>query len=169
MSGAPRPTDPETLGALILQASWVGTAVQFVTSVLAVLFHEARAIAAVVDLVLFTAGIVAFAVAFVTAVRRTDDEIGIGGLFFLAGTAPKPVQRQFMASLAIEVVVAVAAAAIRPFTTLAFGILVPIWGLALAGVWGARHGTFGPRVVSPARRARTSGAPREEASPSDAE
>lgn len=165
----PLPTDPEHPGARVLQASWIGTTVQLVTSVLAVLFNEARAAAAIVDLILFAAGIVAFAVAFVTAVRRTGDEIGIGGLFFLQGTAPKPVQRQFMASLAIEVVVAVAAAAIRPFTTLAFGILVPIWGLALAGVWGARYGTFGPRVISNGRRARATRPAPDDASASDTE
>jgi hypothetical protein len=67
------------------------------------------------------------------------------------------------------VVVAFAAAALRPFTSLAFGILVPMWGLALAGVWGARHGTFGPRVVAEPRRSRTSPSPREEVPPSDAD
>ena len=163
------PTDRDSPGAGILRASWAGTAVLVVTSVLAVLFEEARAVAAIVDLLLFAGGIVAFGIAFFTAVRRTDDEIGIGGLFFLQGTAPKAVQRQFMASLAIEVIVAVTAAALRPFTSLAFGILVPMWGLALAGVWGARYGTFGPRVLPEPRRARTGRSAREDPSPGDSD
>src|SRR4051812_3272712 len=111
VTGPTAPTDPDSLGAGILRASWAGTAALVVTSVLAVLFEEARTVAAMVDLLLFAGGIVAFGVAFFTAVRRTGDEIGIGGLFFLQGTAPKPVQRQFMASLALEVIVAVAGAA----------------------------------------------------------
>jgi hypothetical protein len=28
---------------------------------------------------------------------------------------------------------------------LAFGILTPLYGLGIAGLWGARHGTFAPR------------------------
>ena len=134
-------------GERILQASWTGTALLFVTSLLAVLFDAFQAVAVVVDLVLFLGGAVAFFWAYAIAVGRSRQvEIGIGGLFFLAGdTAPKAVRRQFMLSLGAEVVIAVAAAALRPFTAVAFGILVPIWGLALAGLWGARHGTFQPR------------------------
>ena len=36
----------------------------------------------------------------------------------------------------------VAAASIRPFTAVAFGILAPMLGLGLMGLWGARHGRF---------------------------
>ena len=50
-----------------------------------------------------------------------------------------------MAALALEVVVAVATASVRPFTASAFGILVPVYALGLSGAWGARHGTFPPR------------------------
>lgn len=138
-------------GERILQASWTGTALLFVTSVLAVLFDGFRPVAVAADVVLFIGGAVAFFWAYAIAVGRSREvEIGIGGLFFLAGdTAPKPVRRQFMLSLTAEVVIAVAAAALRPFTAVAFGILVPMWGLALAGLWGARHGTFQPRARRP--------------------
>jgi hypothetical protein len=34
----------------------------------------------------------------------------------------------------------------RPFTSLAFGVLSPLFGLAMAGLWGARHGSFGART-----------------------
>jgi hypothetical protein len=54
------------------------------------------------------------------------------------------------------VVVAVATAAVRPFTPLAFGILVPLYGLGLAGVWAAAFGTFGPRRHPGPRRSRPS-------------
>jgi hypothetical protein len=31
---------------------------------------------------------------------------------------------------------------------MAFGFLVPVFGLGLAGLWGARYGTFAARVES---------------------
>jgi hypothetical protein len=58
--------------------------------------------------------------------------------------------------LGIQIVVAVATAAARPFTPLAFGILVPLYGLGLAGVWGAAFGTFAPRRQPEQRRSRPS-------------
>ena len=39
----------------------------------------------------------------------------------------------------------VAAASIRPYTEVAFGILAPMFGLGLMGVWGGRYGEFPPR------------------------
>jgi hypothetical protein len=33
------------------------------------------------------------------------------------------------------------------YSPLAFGILVPVFGLGLCGLWGARYGTFEPRPV----------------------
>jgi hypothetical protein len=46
----------------------------------------------------------------------------------------------------VQVVVALVTAIARPFTGLAFGILVPVFGLGLAGLWGARRGSFPSRV-----------------------
>jgi hypothetical protein len=59
-------------------------------------------------------------------------------------------------ALAIQVVVAVTTASIRPFTTLAFGILVPMFGIGMNGLWAARHGRFGPRILAAATPIRTS-------------
>ena len=39
-----------------------------------------------------------------------------------------------------------AVAAARPFTALAFATLVPVFGLAVNGIWSARHGAFPDRV-----------------------
>ena len=47
-----------------------------------------------------------------------------------------------LGALAVQVVVAVATAAVHPFTSQAFGVLVPMFGLGLAGLWGARYGTL---------------------------
>ena len=51
----------------------------------------------------------------------------------------------------------VAAAAIRPFTTLAFGVLAPVFGLGLQCLWAARHGDSRPGL--PARRPAEPSAP----------
>jgi hypothetical protein len=94
------------------------------------------------------AGIGLFFWAYAVAVGRSrTDSIGIGGLFFLAGpdTAPRPDRRNLLASLATQAGIALASAGARPFTTLAFGVLVPLYGLALTGLYGACHGRFGPR------------------------
>ena len=60
----------------------------------------------------------------------------------------KDVQVRMLVPLAIQVVVALLTASIRLYTPLAFGILVPMWGLGLAGLWGARYGTFPPRPAT---------------------
>ena len=131
----------------IIKASWLGTAVLLVSSLLAVTVEAVDLVAAVVHLVMFAGGVVVFLWAYAIAVGRSrTDEIGIGGLYFLAGTAPPAVRLQLLRSLAAQVVIAVAAASIRPFSSVAFAILAPMWGLGLAGLWGARYGTFAPRV-----------------------
>ena len=62
------------------------------------------------------------------------------------------MRRRLLGSFAVEVAVALATAGARPFTSLAFGLLVPVYGLGLAGLWAARYGTFGPRQSTPPRR-----------------
>lgn len=115
-----------------------------VTAVAAVASNGARPFAAAVALTLNVAGVIAFFWAYAIAVNRSrSDAIGIGGLFFLAGdVAPAWVRRAMLGSLAAQVAIGVGTAAARPFTSLAFGVLAPLYGLALTGLWGARHGRF---------------------------
>ena len=90
-----------------------------------------------VSLVLFAVGCVAFLWAFAIAVNRSrTDAIGIGGLFFLQDSAPRPVQVRLLGALAVQVVVAVATAAVHPFTSQAFAVLAPMFGLGMAGSVG---------------------------------
>lgn len=104
--------------------------------------------AAVLDVVLFAAGSAAFAAALVRAAGRSRaEELSVAGLFLLAGSAPRRVRRVLLGCLVIQTVVAFATAAARPFTPLAFGVLVPTFGLGACGLWAALHGTF------PAKRA----------------
>ncbi|MGI9622760.1 MAG: hypothetical protein ACR2PK_07985, partial [Acidimicrobiales bacterium] len=92
-------------------------------------------------------GTVVFLVAFAAAVERSrTEEIAVASLYFLSGSAPGSVRWHLLGSTAIQTAVAFAAAAARPFTGAAFGILVPMYGLAMAGLWAARHGTFPDRI-----------------------
>ena len=137
-----------TPGARIVQASWGGTAVFTVASALGVVAPRPfSGVSSAVSVALFLGGCVVFVVAFLHAVRRSrTDEITVAMLFFLmGGGTPRPVRRRLFASLAVEVAVAVAAAAARPFTSQATGVLAPMWGLSLCGLWAARHGRFNPR------------------------
>ena len=120
-----------------------------VIAVLTTAFPDPMAVPiAVVSLTLLAAGCAAMLWAFQRALQRSRYElIGVGGLYFLAGCAPRTVQFSMMAALAFEVVVALAAASVRPFTASAFGILVPVYALGLSGAWGARYGTFPPRPL----------------------
>ena len=138
-------------GGRIIALSRIGTAVFVVAAVAATIFVDDLGLAAaIVSLVLFAAGCVFFLWAYGVAISRSrTDAIGIGGLYFLQGSAPRNVQVALLVPLAVEVVVALATAAIRPFTPLAFGVLVPMYGLGLAGLWGAKFGTFGPREAKP--------------------
>ena len=130
----------------IVRAAWIGTAMFTVTSAAAVAVEALRPVAVVVSLALFVAGIVAFVGALVHAAGRSRaEEVTVPGVFFLLESAPREVRRHLLGAAAAQSAVAFATAAARPFTSLAFGILVPVYGLGLAGLWGARHGRFGPR------------------------
>lgn len=134
-------------GAHLVWASLAGTGLQVSLAVPAAVWVDALGpLYALASLLLFAGGTLACGWAFWLAVQRSRYEtIGVGGLYFLAGCAPPAVQRVLMGSLAVQVAAGLAAASVRPYTSLAFGILVPMWGLGLAGAWGARHGTFPPR------------------------
>ncbi len=139
---------PAPPGATIVRAAWLGTAVFTVTSVAAVVVSgPVRSAAVLVAAGLFLAGCVAFLAAYAKAVSRSRRElVAVSNLFFLTGqTAPPPVKRSLLGALAVQVVVALATSIARPYTSLAFGTLVPMYGLALCGLWASRHGTFETR------------------------
>lgn len=135
-------------GARLVQAALAGTALFTVTAVVAVLAEGGRGVATVVALALFAVGTGAFLVAYARAISRSrDDLLGVGGIYFLAGCAPRPVQVRLLGALAVQTVVALVTASLEPFTSLAFGMLVPMYGLGIAGLWGAFHGEFPERTA----------------------
>ena len=134
-------------GRLLIRLSWAGTVVSCATAILnaATGSRTDFLLSALPALVMFTLGSAAFLVAFLVAVQRSRTEaIGVGGLYFLAGCAPRAVQVSMMASVAVQTVVPFVVTVIRPFV--AFSVLAPMWSLGLAGLWGALHGTFPPKV-----------------------
>ena len=146
------------VGKRIVQASWAGTILFAATAIPAALvLGPIRIVAVAVALGLFALGCAGFFWAYGLAIQRSrSDEIGIGGLFFLAGkeTAPTAVKAWLLGSLGAQVLLAFTTATAKPYTTLAFGLLVPVYGLACSGLWAARHAHFGPRVAPQPRRQR---------------
>jgi hypothetical protein len=124
------------------------------TAVAAVVFSPAtRTAGVVVDLVLFSIGVAAFIWGYFSAVQRSRvDEISVASLYFLSGqVAKKQVQKIMNGCLIAQLVIGLAGAIARSSTdgkagsTLAFGVLVPLLGLGLNGLWASQFGTFTPR------------------------
>lgn len=155
-------------GRSIVRADVAGTAL-FVGSVVGAVATDAwTAGSIIVALVLFAVGVFAFIWGYFSAIERSrTEEIGVANLFLLTGpTAPPAVKRTMSIALAVQVVVAIAGAAAGfsgmsedELNPLAFGILVPMFGMGLNGVWASRHGTFGPRIVAKANRQAASDPP----------
>jgi len=83
----------------------------------------------------------AFGVAVVRSAR--GDDVSVGSLFFLPGSAPSDVRRWMIAAFVASLVVAAATAFANPFA-----VLEPVLPLALMGLWSARYGTFPARDLA---------------------
>ena len=125
-----------------------------VAVVSAIVFDDVfRVVIVVVSLALFAVGVATFLVGFFAAVQRSrESEISVSQLFFLTGdVAPRDVKLPMHFALSLQTVVGIAAAIARPTTdgkagsVLAFGVLVPMLGLGLNGLWASRYGSFAPR------------------------
>ncbi len=142
-------------GSLLIKCNLALTAVFVAMSIVAAVTFTApwKTIGVAVSLGCFSVGIVAFLWGYWTAVQRSrTDNISVAALYFLVDKcAPQSISRLMNGALGVQVVVAVATAISRTTTdgrtgsTLAFGVLAPMMGLGLNGLWGATHGTFAPR------------------------
>lgn len=142
-------------GAWIIAANAILSAAFTLTAVAsAVVFAQPwKTVAVVTALVCFAVGVVAFLWGYWSAVQRSrHDDIAVAALYFLVdGCAPPHTSRVMNSLLAAQTLVGLATAIARsstdgkPGSTLAFGILVPMLGLGLNGLWGAHHGRFRPR------------------------
>ncbi|HEV7862301.1 MAG TPA: hypothetical protein VGR20_06350 [Acidimicrobiia bacterium] len=142
-------------GYRIIAASLAGTGLFAVTALPTAAGVDALKLpAAVISLVLFVVSIPLSLLALARAAVRTarqEDRITVGSLFFLQGSAPRPVRRLLLGSLLASLAVTAVTASQEPF-----GVLQPVFPLALCAWWGARHGTF-PRIPDPDPRPRPTG------------
>lgn len=131
-------------GQGILNYSWLGTSVFTISATAAAIWPSwFQWVNVAVSLILFVLGTAAMLWAFLIAVERSRQRvIGVGGLYFAIGSAPRQVQKILLTSLAVEIAVALTTASIRIYSPVAFGILVPVWGIGLTGMWCARYGDF---------------------------
>jgi hypothetical protein len=137
-------------GRGILVAGWVANALFAITAIpVAFGLDDVIGVAIGVALVLFLAALVAFVYAFGLGLARSTrgDNVAVSNLFFLQGSAPKRVQRDYLILFLVCLAITVGTAAWEPF-----GVLVPMLPIGLAGVWAARYGVFPPRPPAPPRR-----------------
>lgn len=142
---------------MIQQASWVGTVAFALTAVAAAIAPETfKPVALAVAIALFAGGCAIFLWAFFLVAARSRTAVMQQSQIWLLSGAPTPVavRRSLLGSLAVQVAIGLATAAARPYTSLAAGVLVPMWGLGLCGLWAARHGKFPSRPVDTRRAGR---------------
>jgi hypothetical protein len=155
----PMDTPPyRELGHRWVRADIVGTAVFLVVLAVALPRRDerpAQVAFGVVSMMLFAIGAFGCLWAYVSALERSRvDEIGVANLYLLTGpTAPTDVRRRLLGCLAAQMVFALAGAIIGAIglrgsqvNAMAFGILVPMYGLAMNSLWSVRHGRFGARL-----------------------
>ena len=137
-SGRPR----AAVGGPTLQGLMTVTVVFVVATVGAVIRPgPVRLVSVVLDLLLFAGGSLLFLAAFAVAIARSrNEQVSLGGTFLLSGTAPSAVRRRFLGLLALQVVVGVGGASLRPYSSMAFAVLAPMSAFGAMAWWGARYG-----------------------------
>jgi hypothetical protein len=154
------PTRSRSPGDIIVIADVIGTVAFVVTALTAAIVFSTASqwVGAITAMALFAVGVFAFLWGFYNVVQRSrDEEIAVLQVYLLLGPpTPSRVRWIMLAMLATQVVVALATAIGRseaadgsPGTSLAVGILVPMFGLGLNGLWCAFHGVFPDRALRP--------------------
>ena len=146
------------MNSRIVRADLAGTVVFLAAVAIGAPFKQdrwAQVIVIVVSVALFAAGVAASLWAYARALELSRvRNIGVANLFLLTGpTAPKTVKRLMSWALTAQVVIAILGASIgvsglekSQLNPLAFGVLVPMFGIGMNGAWAARYGSYGPRL-----------------------
>lgn len=143
-------------GNAIVLVDVIGTVAFTITAIYAAVVFSTTAqwVGAITAMALFAVGVFVFLWSFWNAVQRSrEEQIGVLQMYLLLGEpTPRRVRWIMLIMLAVQVVVAFATALGRseaddgsPGTSLAVGILVPMFGMGLNGLWCAFHGVFPPR------------------------
>ena len=144
-------------GSVIVRSNLLATAVFTTSAIAAAVVFESTvlAIAATVSLVAFFVGIAAFLWAFWNAVQRSrGEQVAVTQLYLLSGgVAPPRVRTLMWGALGVQCVVGLGTAIARPNAadgspgnSLALGVLVPILGFGMNGLWAAFHGRYQDRL-----------------------
>lgn len=150
-------SDDTRAGEMIVLADVIGTVGFVVTATYAAVVFSTAAqwVGAITAMALFAVGVFVFLWSFWSAVQRSrEEQIGVMQMYLLLGEPTPPrVRRIMLAMLALQIGVAFITAFARsesddgsPGTSLAVGILVPMFGLGLNGLWCAFHGNFPRRA-----------------------
>lgn len=143
----------------LVRGNLIGTAAFVVALAIGLPFKDdrwAQTMVVVVSLVLFAIGIATGLWAYAQALERSRvQEVGVANLFLLTGpTAPSAVKRSMALALAVQVVAAIVGASVgvsglgeKELNAMAFGVLVPMFGIGMNGAWAARYGSYGPRIA----------------------
>jgi hypothetical protein len=159
---SPGDSSDAAVGGGIVMLTQVGTVVFVLAGVLAAIFMGGFMVVYVsISLLEFAFGMLVFALAFLRAVDRSRSEtIGVGGLFFGAGSAPRPIRIRLVGALVVQTVASIVIASTHVYTALAFGVLAPMWALGLTGLWAAAYGSFPEREFDPRLDRGRSGQPK---------
>jgi hypothetical protein len=137
-------------GRGIVVTGWIANLLFAATAIpVALGVDDLLGVAIAVSLLLFLVSVGVFVYAFALGLARSTrgDNVAVANLFFLQGSAPKPVKRNFLVMFLVCLAITVGTAAGDPF-----GVLVPMLPVGLAGMWAARYGVFPPRPVAQPRR-----------------
>jgi Zn-dependent protease with chaperone function len=140
-------------------ANVIGTFAFVVTALTAAIVFSTASqwVGAITAMSLFAVGVFTFLWSFYNAVQRSrDEEIAVTQVYLLLGAPTPPRVRRIMSTmLLVQIAVGLATAIGRseaadgsPGTSLAVGVLVPMFGIGLNGLWSAFHGVFPPRDES---------------------
>ena len=153
-------------GVVIVRGNIAGTTLFVVTAFFAaaVFSTAAQWVGAATAMALFAVGVFSFLWGFWNAIQRSrEEEVSVTQLFLLFGAGtPSRIRRVMLSLLAVQVVTAFATAVWRingpdgsPGSSLAVGLLVPMFGLGMNGLWAAYHAEFGPRLDADGRSIHT--------------
>jgi hypothetical protein len=151
--GSPSGIDVEFLarqGRGIIAFGWFANVLFAVSAIpVALGADDLLGVAIGVSLLLFLVSVAVFVYAFMLGLARSSqgDNVAVANLFFLQGSAPKPIRWRFLWMFVVCLTITVGTVAWEPF-----GVLVPMLPVGLAGMWAARYGVFPPRQVAQPRR-----------------
>ena len=145
---APRTNNEPTSagnGDALLRVDIIATAILSVLSALTYLLADhLDLVFAVVSAAMFFIGAALMALGLWNGIQRSRvEEVTLVGLAAISKShVPARVRNTLWAAIAVQIVVTVLFASLRPFTQQAFGILAPTFALGVAILWSSRFGSF---------------------------